>query len=622
MLPSDVEYYEFGPYRFDSAERLLHSGEQRIPLPPKVADTLLILIRNAGRMVEKPELMKSVWPDTFVEEGALARNISLLRKALGDTGEQATYIETIPRRGYRFVAPVRTPADAGDGDSPGSPPQATAHPGWKLAAAIALAAMLLNGGGRPRRGFSDNNPPISAALAPAAVWLAVLPLRAVGGDGTLDYLSEGMTQSLVRSLQGYGGLRVISFASEARVSSDDAAWREIREKPSVSQVLTGTVARIGGKIQIEARLVDPRTRRRSWSNRYEEPESGDFLSVEESLAEAIAGQIRVTLAIPERRRSVNPEALRAYMRGRSFWNRRTEDGLKRAVDYFLQANRADPQFAAAYSGLADSYSLLGSMGADGMAPKDAMPRAKAAAEQALRLDPNLADAHVSLAYVLLSYEWNLPAAAGEFRQALKLNPNSATGHHWLSHYFLAAGDIQQASEHMRLAEELEPLSPSIRVGIGWCLYYARRYDEAIEQFQSVTESDPALPLAHQTLAMAYQQKSMFEEALAEYRKAADLSGNSPGAIAGLASVYAATGRAADAQRELGRLEEMSRRRYVPKLYFASVYFAMGNVPKAVASGLMAWRDRCDYFIYLRVEPRAGTLRSHPDFVRALQAIRL
>ena len=573
-LPA-IERYEFGPYRIDTGERLLHRGDELIPLAPKVVATLLVLVGNAGRVVDKGDLMKAVWPDTFVEEGALTRNISLLRKILGDTGDEPAYIETIPKRGYRFVASVRTapagpvetrpvefhntrPAETGNG----FPPEAAeAHPSkskltakWGILAGILLLAGVA-GVVKFNARVQDVPPVLPFRVAEST--LAVLPFRSVEKDPSQEYFADGMTQILITRLANLRGVSVISLASEGAGQRDATAWNAVLRKQSVKRVLSGAVFRSGERLRIDVQLTDPGTRAVHWANSYERPVK-DVLALESTLAEAIASEIQVSLNAEDRerlqpRRPVKPEALDSYMRGRYFWNRRTEDGLRRAAHYFQEAIAAEPNYALAYSGLADSYSLLGSVGTDGMPPKQAMPLAKSAALKAIELDPELADGHVSLAYVNLSYDWDLAGAAREFSRALELNPNSATARHWYSHYFMAAGDLGQAERQMRDALQLEPLSPSINIGVGWCLYYARQYDRAIEQFRSVAEIDPSLPLAHQTLGMAYQQKGRLDEAIEEYKRAAAFSNNSPASVAALAGAYAAAGKIAESRQELARL---------------------------------------------------------------------
>jgi DNA-binding winged helix-turn-helix (wHTH) protein/TolB-like protein/Tfp pilus assembly protein PilF len=640
-LPA-IEGYEFGPYQIDTGERLLRRGEELIPLPPKVVSTLLVLVRNAGRMVDKSDLMKAVWPDTFVEEGALTRNISLLRKTLGDTGDEAAYIETIPRRGYRFVAPVRLVALAPAGAAkvelhdPHAPETGDGHDAevavprtsrskpaakWIILAGLVLLAFIA---AVARFFVGDSTARLVRPVAVPAIALAVLPFRSVEKDASQDYFAEGMTQVLITRLANLRSLSVISLASEGGGQKDADQWKAILQNKSVKRVLTGAIFRSGGRIRIDVQLMDPRTRAVHWANSYER-DASDVLALESTVAEAIASEIQVNISAQDRerfeqRRPVKPEALDAYLRGRYFWNRRTEDGLRRAVQYFQQAIAADPTYALAYCGLADSYSILGSVGTDGMPPNQAMPRAKAAALKALELDPDLTEGHSSLAYVMLSYDWDLPGAGREFSRALELNPSSATARHWYSHYFMAAGDLVRACEQMRQALQLEPLSPSINIGVGWCLYYSRQYDQAIEQFRSVTESDPSLPLAHQTLGMAYQQKGLFDQAVEEYKRAAAFSSNSPASVASLASAYAEMGKLADARQELARLEQMSQTRYVPAFYFALVYYARGDLSKTFEWSWKAIGERCDYLMYLRVEPRVGKLVGNPEFIRIMAAL--
>ncbi len=493
-------------------------------------------------------------------------------------------------------------------DNGGGAGPAKARPRWTRSRAkwIALVGILLLAAIAAAAKFfvGDNDRYTFAHMAASTNSLAVLPFRSVEKDASQDYFADGMTQVLISRLTNLRGLRVISFASEGGGQRDTNAWNAVLRGQPVNGVLTGAITRSSGRIRIDAQLIDPTTHAVNWANSYER-NAEDVLVLESAIAEAIADEIQVRITTEDRerldqRRRVRPEALDAYLRGLFFLNSRTEDGLRHAAVYFQEAIAADPAYASAYSGLADSYSLLGSVGIDGMSPKQAMPRAKSAAQKAIELDPNLADGHASLAYVELSYDWDLPAAAREFSRALELNPSSATARHWYSHYFMAKGDLAKATEQMQMAFQLEPLSPSINIGVGWCLYYSKQYDQAIAQFRSVAETEPSLPLAHQTLGMAYQQKGLVDEAIDQYRQAAALSNNNPSSVAALAGAYAKAGRVADAREELARLEEMSRTRYVPAIYFASVNNEMGEYTKAFEWGWKAIDERCDYLTYLRV----------------------
>jgi TolB-like protein/DNA-binding winged helix-turn-helix (wHTH) protein/Flp pilus assembly protein TadD len=629
MRETEVQGYRFGPYGIDSGERLLRRSGELIPLPPKAIDTLLVLVASAGRMVDKGDLMQAVWPDTFVEEGALTRNISLLRKALGDTKEEGGYIETIPKRGYRFAAEVRTDAPEIAAQAPIQPVPAepvdmpaAARPSalskWAAPAAVLLLATAVALGTYVSRG-RDSAIAAPAARTPAST-LAVLPFRNVSDDDAQEYFADGMTEALVTVLAKLGNLRVISLASQAG-GRGAAALDAALSDPSISRVLIGSVLRSGERVRINAQLIDPKTRAVYWANDYDR-DLKDVFALQSEVAQAIANEIQVTITSEDKQRlqqnrQVNPQALDAYLRGRYSWNRRTEDGMREAVRYFQQAIASDPTYAPAYSGLADSYSVLGSIGIDGAPPNTVMPMAKSAAKEALELDPNLAEAHASLAYVKLSYDWDLPGARQEFARAIALDPSSATAHHWYSHYFMAAGDMANATDQMRAAQRLEPLSSSINIGIGWCYYYSKRYQEAIDQYRAVVEMEPSFPMAHQTLGMAYQQKGMMLDAITEFKTAVELSGENPGSVAGLASAYAAAGQTDLARQELARLNEISKRHYVPAFYIASVYLALGEDAKTFEWGWKALEERTDYLMYLRMEPRAGRLAGNPEFIRVL-----
>jgi DNA-binding winged helix-turn-helix (wHTH) protein/TolB-like protein/Tfp pilus assembly protein PilF len=616
----EIQGYRFGPYHIDAGERLLHRGPELISLPPKALDTLVVLLGSAGRMVDKNDLMKAIWPDTFVEEGALTRNISLLRKALEDSGDEPHYIETIPKRGYRFIAPVQTGSLSSKGTETAAPfRQPEAEKSWTSSWAAPIALLVIcSAVGLTMYLRRDRVETPAAAVKTPSRTVAVLRFRNVEADPAEEYFADGVTQALITPLKRLGKLRVVDLTSESGGGmASDAVNRLVRDQ-EITHFLTGTVQQSKGRVRIHAELMDPKTRDVSWANSYER-DMKDVLALEAAAAEEIANEIQVAITDEERRHlqqnhQINPEAWLAYQRGRYFWNRRTEESLNRALQFFQEAIELDPTFALPYTGQADSYSLLGSIGIDGMRPDKSMPLAKAAAEKALQMDPNLAEAHVSLAYVKLSYDWDLDGAQKEFARAIALDPSSAKAHHWYSHYFMGANDLAKATEQMQLAMRLEPLSPIINLGIGWCYYYSRQYDKAIEQYRSVTEMDPSLPMAHQTLGMAYQQKGLFPQAVAEFQRANALSGNSPTSVAALASAYGAAGQVTEARRGLAQLQELSRTRYVPALYFAMVHNALGETVTALKFGWTAASERSDYLVYLRLEPQVGKLAGDTRFL--------
>ena len=618
MAKTEKHLYEFGSFRIDTVERLLLRNGQTIPLTPKAADTLLALLANPGRVLDKDELIKIVWPDTFVEEGALARNISALRKALGDETEGSQYIETIPKRGYRFVAPVNdvsapTPAPAGASEQ--TRPRKRRTP-WLVAVAFLILAAAL-------AYFMFIRPPRTARVTIAS--LAVLPLANPSNDAAQDYFADGMTEELINSLAKIEALRVISRTSAMTYKGvKDKPLPQIARELNVDAIVEGSVLQSGNRVRITVQLFEGKTEKQLWAQSYEQ-DLRDVLALQGEVAGAIAREIRIQLTPQEKQRltrvrQVDPEAYLAYSYGRYSWNKRTAEDFRKGIEYFQSAIAKDPSYAPAYAGLADAYALLGSIGADVMPPNEAMPKAKKAALEAVRLDDNLAEGHTSLAYVRLSYDWDLDGAEREFKRAIELNPGYATAHHWYGHYFLARGQTEQALAEVRRAQVLDPLSFSINVGRGWCLYHARRYDEAIEQYRSTLALNPNFSLAHCSLGMAYTQKQLYAEALAEFNKALTLPGSRSFALANIARTYALSGKPAEARQVLRELENSATHQYVPAMYIAAVYAALGQGDRSIQWIQQAYAERSDYMVYLATEPSVDVFRSNPKFQSLLKLI--
>ena len=600
MQPS----YQFGPFRLDTGDRLLFKSGELVPLPPKAMGTLLALVANHGRVVEKDELLKTVWPDTFVEEGGLARNISMLRKALGDAGEDAAYIETIPKRGYRFVGDIAAPPPP-----PAPPPRRNYR---RVAVAIsvlvilAIAATVLWRAAESRRTIH------------AVRSIAVLPLKNLSNDPSQKYLSESMTEVLTDALARVRGLHVIP-ASAVR-GRGDVPLQELVKGLRADAAIEGAVLRSGNRVRVTVQLVDARTGWVLWPAEYNR-DFGDVLALEAELAESIAREVNLTVAPPAVPRGSNADAAEAYLRGRYCWNRRTEEGLRQAVSYFGEAVQKDPKYAAAYAGLADSYALLGSNGCDAIPPREAMPQARAAAEKALELDPNLAEAVTTLGYVALAYDWDLKVAEARFRRAVELNPAYPTAHHWYGHYWLAAGRPDKALEEMTRAQKLRPDSLPIMLGVGWANYFAGNYDAAIAQYRKALDMDPNFALGRQTLGLAFERKGMHTEALAELERAVALSGGTPSAVAGLGAAYAASGDRRRAGEQLEKLRAASTRRYVPAIIFASLYLAMNDCPQLAAALRQAVQERSEYVIYVHADPSFRPFLDDPRFSGILPTLK-
>jgi DNA-binding winged helix-turn-helix (wHTH) protein/TolB-like protein/Tfp pilus assembly protein PilF len=613
-MTQDERVYEFGPFRIDSGEKLLYRGGEPIPLTPKVADTLLALLANAGRVVGKDDLMKTVWPDAFVDEGGLARNISALRKALGE-GEGAQFIETIPKRGYRFIAPLKgeTEGPAEPAPAPVASPRAAKRRAAWVTAAIAVALIALAATAvayyRNRQRFSS---------------LIVIPLRNLSGDPAQEHVADTMTEELISTLTAIQSLRTISFTTAMTYKGAGKTLPQIARERNTGAAVEGEVKLWGDQARIEVRLLDARTERSLWTGAYQGALS-DVPRLESEAARSIAEAIRVKLTPAEKRRLASSQPVSAaawmdYSRGRMFWNRRTPEGIGRAIEYFQASIGKDPGYARAHSGLADAWALLGSAGADAYPPREIMPKAKEEAATAVQQDPLLAEAHTSLGYILLSYDWDLPAAKREFEQAIALNPGYATAHHWFAHYWLAAGQPKKALEEIGTAQFFDPQSLVINAGVGWRRYYAGQYRAAIDQYLETLTLDPDFAMGHALLGMAYEQTGAWADAEAEFKKVRDLEGSASLALAGLGRVYARSGRRADAQRVADQLEHPVPPRYVPSVYIAAVYAAMGEKDKAIAFTRKAFDERSDYMIYLNADPWAEPLRGDPRLRQIMDSV--
>jgi len=612
----EKHFYEFGPFRIDTQERVLYRGEEMIPLTPKAVDTLLVLIASRERVIDKDELLKSVWPDTYVEEGALAKNVSALRKALG--GGTDEYIATVHKRGYRFVAAVRDLAPVKD--VPTSVPGPNPRKWFKRLVWVIPAALLILLAVPAYRWFVGLFPAGTRRI----MSLAVLPLDNPSKDAAQEYFTEGMHEELINTLEKIEALRVISRTSAMIYKGAHKPLPQIARELNVDAIVEGSVLLPEKRVRITVALFEGKTEKQLWAQSYER-DLRDVLALQAEVASAIAREIQVKLTPQEKQRlaqtrQVDPESYLAYSYGRYYWNKRTPEGFQKAIEYFQRAIAKDPTYAPAHAGLADALALLGSIGSGARPPKQVMPKAKEAALEAVRLDDNLAESHTSLAYVKLSYDWDLEAAAREFRRAIELNPSYATAHHWYAHYFLARGQTQQAVAEVERAQTLDPLSFIINVGVGWCYYHARQYDKAIEQYRKTLDLNPDFPLTYCTLGMAYVQKKSYKEALAEFNKAKALPGSPAFAVANIAGTYALSGRRTEARRLLAELRKAASQQYVPAIYVAAVYAALDENDQAMTWVQKAYDERSDYIVYLRTEPSFDSLRSDPRFQHLLQLV--
>ena len=645
--PSSV--VRFGTYEVSFQSGEVRKAGLRIRVQQQPMKLLEILLEHPGEVVTREELRSRVWADESFGDFDQAVNIAIakLRSALGDSAENPRFIETLPKRGYRFIAdvsvvdadarPKRPESAAGDlsateateakdkGDNSKDKLQGTGLAvapkprlwltRWVIVALTLvlilpiLFVLLLRSRGRVPAGIRS---------------LAVLPLDNLSGDASQNYFADGMTDELITDLAQISALRVISRTSVMAYKGARKPMPQIARELNVDAVVEGTVLHSGDQVRITAQLIEASTDKHLWSQSYE-GEFRDTLALQKRVAREIADQIRINLTPQEQAalknvRVVNPEAYESYLKGRYFWNKRTADGLKAALAYFNQAIEEDPKYAQAYSGLADTYALLGDWQYAVMIPKEAFPKAKAAAIKALELDSALGEAHNSLAFVLDGFDWDFDSAGKEFRRAIELNPGYATAHHWYAWHLSLLGRYDEAIAEMRKAENLDPLSLIINADLAELLVLAHSYDESIQQSRKTIEMDPNFALAHNQLAQAYLQKHMYDKAVAELQKAVQLSGGSPTSIANLARAYVLSGNRSEAEKLLSDLKKRSNPGYSNASEIAMIYASLGDTDQAMSWLEKGYEERFNPGVLLR--PGFDPLRSDSRFQNLVHRIGL
>jgi TolB-like protein/DNA-binding winged helix-turn-helix (wHTH) protein/Tfp pilus assembly protein PilF len=604
---------------------------EKIPM-----ELLILLVEKKGDLVSREEIIERLWgKDIFLDtEQGINTAIRKIRLALKDDSEQSRFVQTVVGKGYRFIGPITVvkngSASAETSDEPHlaavtASPNATAPPRRShlksaLAAVVvtALAVLLAFGfnflGVRQR--LLTRNLQIRS--------IAVLPLENLSGDATEDYFAEGMTDELITNLAKVSSLRVISRTSVMRFKGARRPLSEIARALNVDAVVEGSVVRSGNRVRVTAQLIYAPTDRHLWAEEYERDQR-DVLELQSEVARTIVQGIRATLTPQEQLRlvsrgAVKPEAYEVYLRGRSYWNQRTEAALGKAIDQFSKAIQDDANFAEAYSGLADSYTTLGYLSY--LDPNDAFPRAKTAATKALELDPTLAEAHASLAYYNLYYAWNWVEAEREFRQAISLNSNYATAHEWYSIFLLATRRPEEAWAEINRARELDPLSVSIMTDVGFNYFYRQEYDQAISQLRRTLAINPKFPLAHLWLGRAYQQKHMYGEAIGEFDQVNSVLPDWIVTIAGTGNAYGEWGERAKAVAILARLNQLSRQKYVTPYGIALVYAGLDDKQEAFAWLDKAVEGRSHWLVWLNLDPRWERLRADSRFAEVRERVGL
>jgi len=643
----------FGVYEFDLRSGELRKHGIRIKLQEQPSQILAILLEHRGEMVTREQLQHRLWPsDTFVDfDHSLNTAVMRLREVLSDSSENPRFIETLPRRGYRFLAPVEekpasvnepTPVQSGEVaasqstdskvDST-SPPLLPAFPAFAakpekrvqrlrvVTVTLSIFAIVLAGAFAFR--YLKRS---SLATAPSGqlTSLVVLPFENLSADKDQAYFADGMTDELIAHLAKIRSLRVISRTSSMEYKGAHKTLSQIARDLKVDSVVEGTVLRSGDRVRITAELVQVATDRHLWAETYES-QLGDILTLQSHVASAIVNEIRVKLT-PEDQvrlattRQVSTQSYENYLKGRYYWNKRSQEGLTKAIDYFQLAIEQDPNYALAYAGLADCYSIIGSVIVGTVPALEVAPKARAAALKSLELDNTLAEAQTSLATVRFNYDWDWNAAASGFRRAVELNPSYATAYQRNSLYLMSMGRTSESIAEMNRAHDLDPLSISMNFSLGSRLYLAREYDQAIEQLRNTIDMDPDFVLPHLVLGQAYEQKKMYDQAITELRRAVDISQNSPPSVAALARAYAVSGRTTEARKLLDQLMEQSKRRYVSPFYMAIVYAGLGENDQALDWIEKAYKDRSNAIVFAKVDPQLDTLRSTPRFQSLLHRL--
>jgi len=547
-------FYEFGPFRVDARERLLWRNGKGVPLTPKIFNTLLVLLQSPGRILTKEELMQRVWPDSAVEESNLARNVSTLRRSLGQERDGQQYIETIPWRGYRFVAEIRE----------------------------------------------------SRAKSETIESLAVLPLINESEDPAAEYLAEGITESLIHKLSRVSGLKVLSRHSVyqyKRRADAESVGRDL----GVRAVLMGRIRLIDDVVLVSVELVDTADNCHLWGAQYNRDLS-ELATMQEAIAQQIADRLKISLTNTDKQRlsthsTKNTDAYQFYLKGRYFSNRMTMESIQKGIDFFKQAIEKDPAYAIAYAGLLHCYTCI-----------NVPVEARKAAVKALELDPTLGEAHASLGFFKFLYDWDFAGAEQDLQKAIDLSPNLSGARHSYAIYLANMGRHEEAIEQATRARELDPLSLLMNQTAGNVLMLARDYDGAVDALLCTLELDPHFAAANSVLGFVYGLKGMYQEALIQFEKTRALAGQHPAIEAGIraleAWVYAASGERSEAKKAI---EEVSKPQGAQPYSIAAVHAALDDNDRAFELLNQSYQARSFQLVSLKVDPCFDNIRNDVRF---------
>ena len=596
MYPPHSSFYEFGHYLVDINRRLLLQDGQLVPLTPKVFDTLVVLLRNGSQVIRKEALMKEVWPDSYVEEGNLSQNISVLRKTLGEKLNEHSYIVTVPGVGYRFVSPVREIPD-----EPSRLPKPGNHASF-------FDVSRVDAG----RGVVTRGQPAPEAR-PSVV---VLPLQTLNQTADDEFIGLGIADAIITRL---GSLHqfVVSPTSTIRQFNgkitDPVAFGQ---KLNASFIFEGSLQKFGDRLRVTLQLVRVADEITLWAGKFDE-QFADLFAIQDLISEQAAAALTGVFA-PDEQKQIpanqpeNTAASQALLKGQYYLNKRTESFLIKAIEAFEQAITCDTSFAPAYSGIAAAQLLLVIYG--DAPPMLAMPKARDAALRALELDDSLAEAHAVLATTQALFNLDLPSAERGFKRALELDPNCTNARQWYaSHCLSSEGRFEEALEQLRLAQETDPLAFVVKVHLSFAHLQMRRYDEVIEGCRLIIEIEPQLMIAHLVLGRALTHKGQSEEAISSLRQAVTLSQGSALTVSALGYACAVAGKKTEAHRILARLHQLALNRYVPSYFRAVIHAALGEKEAAFAELERALAERCIQIAFIKVDPMLDSLRGDPAF---------
>jgi len=557
----------FGSFEVDLRARELRKEGSKIKLQDQPFQILALLLERPGQVVTREELQSRLWPsDTFVDfDHSLNKAINKLREALGDSADKPHFIETLAKRGYRFLP-----------------------------------------------GLNESSRSIRSLL--------VLPLENLSRDPEQEYFADGLTEELITRLARISALRVLSRTTAMYYKGVRKPLPEIARELQIEGVVEGTVLRSGERVRISAQLIHAPTDTHLWADSYERAPR-NVLALQSEVAHAIAREVQVKLTPQEEAqfaevRSVDTEAYESYLKGRYYWNGRSRDGHGKAVQNFRQAITKDPTCAPAYAGLADSVSVLGLWGL--VPPNEGCGKAKEHALRAVTLDCNLAEGHTSLAWSILHYDYDFSAAQNEFEESIQLNPRNAPTRQWYGMFLAILGDFEQGLAELKQAIHLDPCSSVIRWAMGFVEWRARRYDQAIRRYEEALELDPNFAQAHWGLGIAYVENRMYERAITQMQKTRQISHDAPAAVVVHGEAYAAAGHSDEAQKILERLPEFSTQGYVMPYFVGRIYAALGRVEEALQWLETGFRDHAEWMVLLKTDAQFDHLRSDPRFQNLLR----